>query len=677
MGDERISYEEWTCLIGSFFFDSAHDGSEILFGVDDHTLAEISGLSEPEAVASLAEAVRGVITKYWDVRQVRFRIRRWRTAGSNGDHPALPFLALTVLAASKMQADENVAASNFYVRLRTALDPGDANQGVPGSYLDDVRELWDSLAEWANVHLRGERGRLVLRDPGPQYGRGAAVQHALVRSHDLSQLDKFFRRIGLQPGEDVVGKELLRALRVWTESRGEAWARRLNRLCSSEELSSYAAALLEREASRWDGLPRDRRTGRGVGQIRLGIARIRRPELGLFLRADPRLPRELALALPGVGATEVTQSGDWFEPHCLNYPDVGSVLAEGLRVPAGKWRFEFRPEDAYPLTYDDELGMWVSVDSISFGDRYHLLVRQNHVSEVKGWMAQVSAVPPREDEVANQRLPKGWSLLMDLQLERRPSKSPPACVAGAIPTGSGPRLRLVGGLPLTVGHSVFLRGGEPGLALSSLVNHPKITITEQYTGRSETLTVGIERDEEVPLWKLQLLPGVYRVDHGDTSTTFTIVDGIAEVSGPGAGSIQSTEGALQQVVGTSPVPQLTQKLPPTVRAPYPGLRVFVLGANFTQIEEIDTPVWISTLVGQSLSWNLIDYWGNFDPVWQITKRSAEAFCAISIIRTEPHGECDPTSNWARMIKIASLEGEANDADRQLWEKYRREAGAKS
>ena len=670
---EIINYEQWTELLGSFFFDPSHDGSEILFAVDDLALSEMTGLSEPDSAKSLAGAVRDVISPAWDVREVKFRVRRWRTGGMVGDHPSLPLLALAVVAASRMHADGQFAATNFYVPLRRALNPNDAGEGTPGTYLEYVRDLWSDLAKWANEDLQGLRGRLVLRDPGPQYGRGAAIQHALVRSSDLSQLDTFFRRIGLLPGEGAGGKVLLRALRIWTEQRTESWAKRLHRLCSDDDLSEYAAALLEREAARWDGRPRDRRTGRGVGQIRLGISKLRNPVLGLYLRADSRLPTELRITPPGSEPLTVIQAGDWFQPHPLEHQDLGNVLLYGLRVPAGLWRFEFRVEDAYPLTYDDELGMWVSVDTISFGDRYHLLVRQNVAAEVRAWMNQVSATPLREDAAANRGLPAGWVLLQDLQLERRPSSSPPACLAGAIPTGSGPRLRLVGGLPLTAGPGVYLRGGEPGLALSSLVPDSTITITQEESGISETFNISGNRDEEIPLWKFQLLPGSYRVQHGETSVVFRIVDGIAEESGPGAGSVQLTVGARKGVVGTAPVPPMETEPPLTVRAPHASLTVLILGSHSSNFVKLETPTWIAVVAGP-LSWSHLDFWGDFVPVWEITKHTTGRFIATALRNVEPAADSDMSSNWARVLKVASLAEDADEASRELWSRYQAAVG---
>jgi hypothetical protein len=92
-------------LIAEFFFDEAHGGEEILFAVDDACLAEMSGLSEEEAVRSLASAVALELSHRWSVGNVVKLVERWRRIGVRGPHPGLPLLALTVLAASRMGSD--------------------------------------------------------------------------------------------------------------------------------------------------------------------------------------------------------------------------------------------------------------------------------------------------------------------------------------------------------------------------------------------------------------------------------------------------------------------------------------------------------------------------------------------------------------------------------------------
>ena len=217
------TYDHWAKLLADFFFDKAHAGEEILFAVDDRSLAEASGLDENHAAKSLSHAVNTVVGPQWYLAPLTRRVARWRQEGAKGPHPGLPFLAITVLAASRMGENESFASHNFYEPLRRLLDPVDFEKGAPGTFTNHIWPLWHDLERWANDDLHGTRGRLVVRDPGHFRYVGLAIQHALVKSSDLRQLDAFFRRIGLEPGEEVLPAELRRALAIWTAARAEPW----------------------------------------------------------------------------------------------------------------------------------------------------------------------------------------------------------------------------------------------------------------------------------------------------------------------------------------------------------------------------------------------------------------------------------------------------------------------
>ena len=98
-----------------------------------------------------------------------------------GVPPSLPLLALTVLAASLMQREGDVASHNFYRRFREQLDPLDDQPGIPGDFGDWIPSLWRQLERWLNEHLGGASGVVVLQsqealDHNP-YGKNIA--HAI------------------------------------------------------------------------------------------------------------------------------------------------------------------------------------------------------------------------------------------------------------------------------------------------------------------------------------------------------------------------------------------------------------------------------------------------------------------------------------------------------------------
>jgi hypothetical protein len=670
----QLSYDAWAQALAAFFFDEAHEGEEILFAVDGASVEEVSGLGECAAVESLAAAVRYVIGRGWGLGCVTSKVRLWRRSGSNGPHPALPLLALTVLAASRMGESQSFAAHNYYRPLRRLLDPNDEQTGPPGSLKDHVEHLWRDLAHWANEDLEGRRGRLAIRDPGHYRYVGLAIQHALVKSSDLRQLDRFFRRIGLQPGEEVVAAELRRALVVWTARRPEPWARRLARIASDDGLVEHCEALLAREARRWDGLPRDPRTGRPVGHVRVGISSMRRPEVGLYVQWDERLPELVQTAVAGI-AVVLSQSHGWYEPHPLDAVDIGRSLSTGIELRGDGYRFDLRPEELYALFYDDDLGAWVSTDAMSYGNRYNLLVRCEVAKEVLRFVQSASTSTPRLDDRATRWLPTGWRIVADVQIDSRPPTSPPGSLAALIPAGPGPRLRLLGGLPLTAASGVYLRGGEPSLALSTVSDDDHITIRRESTGQTVRLRADIGANREFALGQLQLQPDRYEIRHGESKVTLQIVDGIAESAGPGVGSVVHRGARSVEVSGTTTSACGRTGKPLTVRAPKAGEASIILGARPGEHLVLQLPSWLSGHLGFAPTWRTIDAWPGFVAAWHLVRGSSGRYEASMIAPISPEASGgSATTQWGRLIGRSILSPTEPEQAIAMWAEYVRAAG---
>lgn len=669
-----LSHGHWAELLADFFFDEAHDGEEILFAVDGASLEEASGLDEDVAVDSLAEAVRYVIGAGWGVGCITSQVRVWRKSGWDGPHPALPLLALTVLAASRMGESQSFASHNYYRPLRRLLDPHDGETGPPGSLTTHVAHLWRDVTRWANEDLGGSRGRLVVREPGHHRYVGLAIQHALVKSSDLRQLDRFFRRIGLQPGEEVAPGELRRALAVWTSGRSESWARRLSRISSDEGLTEHCEALLEREAGRWDGRPRDPRTGRPIGRVRVGISSMRRPSIGLYVQWDSRLPETVQASIAGLPC-ELSHSDGWYRPSPLTDIDTGHALLAGFELRGDGFRFDLRPEEVFALAYDDDLGMWVSVDSMSYGDRYHLLVRSEVVSEVLRFAQSTSSSPSRLNERGAGWLPSGWRLISDVQIDSRPAVSPPTALGSLIPVGSGPRLRLLGGLPLTAARAVYLRGGEPSLALSTIAEDDQISVCRESTGQTERFRLEAGTNREFALRKLHLEPDTYDIRHGESRVTLQIVDGIAESAGPGAGTVVHRGARSVEVVGTISSGSGRSWEPLTVPAPRSGEATIVLGARPGEHHIVHVPVWLSPHLGFELTWRSMDAWPEFVPVWRLIRGPSGRYEAVMIDDIDPDAAPGASgTQWGRLIARTILAPSEPELAVRLWARYRTAAG---
>lgn len=239
------SYDRWTRELARFFFDGNYPGEIVAFCADGPTLSTMTGEPEMVAIESLRAAVKPLVMPGFRFEFIGGLSKEWERDGMVGPPPSLPLLALTVLAASLMQRQGDVASHNFYRRFRQQIDPLDDQPGIPGDFGDWVPGLWRQLERWLNDHLSGGSGALVLQSQETlahnAYSKNIAypLQQAVFRISDRRHLYRFFRAIGVDPeDDDAEPTELRRALAIWA-ARHQPGAARLARLATEPSFESY------------------------------------------------------------------------------------------------------------------------------------------------------------------------------------------------------------------------------------------------------------------------------------------------------------------------------------------------------------------------------------------------------------------------------------------------------
>lgn len=684
------SYEDWSELLFETFFSEENGGEDVLFAVDDAVLAEISGLSEEGEGGggdSLAKAVKSRISVQWRLGNISASAREWERRGGIGAHPALPVLALTVLAASRMAANETHAAHNYYVPLRRLLDPHDPGSGAPGDFTDEILGLWASVREWSEVTLEGCLGVLKADTTGIHFPYiASALQHAFLRSSDLHRLDAFFRVLGLEPaGEPPVGGELRRALKSWTSNKDESWARRLHKACLDDpinELHKHCERLLTREARRWDGMPRDVRTGRAVGRLRLAIKSRRHSGVQLFAQWDERIGDEVELVVPGHGSSSLRREEDseWFEPNPLGEfspPLIDDWLSNGVEFAGAPTKFELLGAAAHVLRYDESMARHVSVDFMTIGLPHLVLTRRRHVDEVKNFLtalAEDSGIAREAVTVSDDPRLADWRLIGPFKIDSRPATRPPEVLAQYLPTGTGLSLRLIGGLHVGPGQRTYLRGGEPAVGLNELIEDSPRLYRVGPNGEEVEIPLGSE-GEEVPLWEECLEPGHYKIRQGPATVALEIVDGIAEEAGRGAGSVRldgNIEGTIAHNADAVAQPWM-------VKAPIKTKESFLLGAGGpTEYDSVCRPRWFSQVLkraegGGRLGWRQIDAWTSFEPVWQVLQSGSGGQSELHLLNERPpiaSGPFAAGTDWSKALCETPLAEDAPEAATVLLQAYK-------
>jgi hypothetical protein len=346
-------------------------------------------------------------------------------------------------------------------------------------------------------------------------------------------------------------------------------------------------------------------------------------------------------------------------------------LSDGLELRGERWRFAFQADDAYALAYDDDLGAWVSVDAMSYGDKYVLLVRDEVAAEALSFLREAASSDARVHQAAPRFLPNGWQLVVDVRIDVRPQASTPTVLGSLIPAGAGPRLRLLGGLPVGPSRAVYLRGGEPALALSTVASREHAVLIRRVSdGRVERLSITEAANREIPLWQLRLEPDRYEISHGQSTVTLQIIDGIAEAAGPGVGTIAHRGTGDATVVGTVVSPSVPRRPPLTLPAPRDPRRSFLLGATPSQYLVVKPPTWPAEYFEYFPSGGQVDAWPNFEAAWHIVPAGDSAFEARLVAGVEPQPSLGVEgSAWARLIAGSKLRHGHDEDARRLWQRY--------
>lgn len=653
----QFDYDWWALALESRFFNEAFDGEPVTLCVDEQELASMTALPPVEAIEALASAVRTVVMPNYRFEVVRRRAEKWQRSGFVGPPPALPLLALTVLAASRMSSHGGRGAPAFYPRVRELLRPGDTSAGDPGDYANAVPRLWEQLRHWLEDELAGTRGLPTITMHPHFVNVGYSLQQAVLRTADRRRIYQFLRSIRFEPGETVLASELRRALSIWARRRGHD---RLAGLADDSRYTEYAEALLARIAATWDGRLRDEVTG--VRTLPVLLTLQSRPRaLAFTLLREPDLPKELVLRFPNGAESLTSPSENWYEPNPLPIELTAERLNDGFKLAGDLVGAFFEPADVYVLQHNDDLVQPVQRSKIHYGEKHFLIVRANLAPVVERWIAQ-EQLEGLIDKGAASWLPPGWALIRDFRISARPATTPPRALADMLGSSGGSRLRLVGGLPLPGMPGTYLTRGAPMIALPS--DSENRTVSLECNGFDPIRLRAVDGD--YPLTALSLVPGTYRVVHDRGTVTFDLIDGLTDSPNGEVGGLRLVGFEGRSAAGLhAQVPHPCE--PATV--PMGGAEIVVIvGAKDDEFRTVRRPAWLEKYAGGALSWTRIDAWVPFAPVWALLWRKGKPLEARPIGDIAP-GPIDPNSAYAQRLRGAELWARADVLAAQRWSRY--------
>ncbi|MBI4502887.1 MAG: hypothetical protein HY700_17205 [Gemmatimonadetes bacterium] len=428
-----------------------------------------------------------------------------RRCSVNGLPDCVAFLAASVLAAYRMQTDEEATASAYYFRLAELLKCDLVGGHPRGFDPEEFEALWRFLERWIS-----EKGRRLAM-PGPDAGFrrfvALTLTHVPLRRVDIERLPDFFTWAGYQPGARMPRQRLDQDLSSW--SLGRSVFTNAGTAALADERRRAVMAQVAHELESWDGSQTDS-FGRRSARVEILIDPVmRRPELFYLARRPPAFP---SLFSDGVHSLEASHDG-WYDPVPIP-PEDGSLLAEGFawELEAGVLRLVLhRPAArAIALPESPDYTGYMSHSNLRLGVRGAVLCLEAYANQVAGHLSEVSQ--QRCASLNHPNVPDGWRLFAGFRPQRR-LDAPGGLEALAVE--SSVDLVPEGGLRLG-SRWAWVAGAAPRLVVAGLTAGDQVTIDGD--------PVMVADDGELAAEGRLGRPGTHVVEVGGTRRWIEIVE---------------------------------------------------------------------------------------------------------------------------------------------------------
>ncbi|NLX97562.1 MAG: hypothetical protein GXY83_15445 [Rhodopirellula sp.] len=450
-------------------------------------------LTPEEAEQRFAAAVGSVYRRR--VLEHDSHLRVLRRCGDDGSPDCAAFLAASVLAAYRMQSDEELSGNAYYRRLADLLGC-DMSGTHPVGFSPRVFEsLWVFLRNWLDEahgrRLATRRSDAVLRYVA------LPLAHVPLRSLDIEKLPAFFVWAGYEPGSRVRRDRLCADLRLWQQSRNSLTQTGAEALL--DDRSEAVVAQVSAELESWDGSASDSLSRRSA-LVEVHFDIVQRQPVFAYL---PRRPSGFPVVFDdGEHVFEASDEG-WYDPARI-VPEDGELLASGFEWRSGANCAEFTLRRsatlALALTPSSNYSGFLSSRRVLRGVKCSVLCRHETVDTVEEYLSEVAQA--RLNAVNHPSLPQGWSIIRDFTAQVH-VEAPGGLES--LEVDSNVNLVVSGGLRIGRRWS-WVAGAPPGVLVTGLEAGQRATVNGAPVGVSpagELMTNGL-LDE----------PGEYLIEAG-------------------------------------------------------------------------------------------------------------------------------------------------------------------
>ncbi|MFD4672476.1 hypothetical protein ACFWNN_22310 [Lentzea sp. NPDC058450] len=531
----KADYGYWQQLFADAFFGRSN--TPVVLFVDDDELARLApGTAQP--AVSLAAAVAELLFLSGG-RRIFQQILRMQKIWEQGDQmrppPTLPLLALTVLAASRMHREPEIAAHNFYTRMAQVLVPNveqKAMAAVRTAVVDSFEEvsgMWKLLDRWLKVS-GGERGISTIRDHPGLSRIGFPLSQAVLRKSDRAKLTLFFSHLNVSAAGAPDATSLLSYLGMWM-SVPRGFSEAFCKMARDQAQADLMGPLLVGLADNWDGRVV---TSEGLRRLELKLClNIHRQRVDWAISAADGIDEDVLQGEIAGEAFEVKIERDPYSslyqldrslPAASRYP-IQKITLVGSHCAA-----KFSPSDVIVFSEDPDAGCWLSRHSVEFGAEHLIAARGDAATSIRRVFAEAAQEGWRVlPSTGGASLMPGWKLFSrvvfdDADRLRAALEGTALLRTDAVRPAPVVRPQLKNGLRLArqVTQAAYLSGAEPDLLLP-------------FTGEGRVATAALDGVEQHPPFSASglpislrrigpLAPGTHELRVGDIVLTFHVVD---------------------------------------------------------------------------------------------------------------------------------------------------------
>ena len=475
-----ITYEQWNKAIISYFFEDCEPGEIVFLQTNEDVLSEIAGYANFKVVdadESLREAVRNKVVRDKSVNLCKVdpsTAHLWNDYSEDGP-PQVAFLALTVLAASRMDSEGSVGSQNYYVRLNELLFKQSIG-GAPQSFNHRQFEgFWKHLRRWA-IDQQGVELYLTEGTLNRKYV-WYPISQCLITKHDEHNLQVIFQETNLNPGSYLAESQLLNILRSCKSF--EKLSVKIKRPILEGKKAEIRLILgqIQLLLENWDGEVTER--------VSWGIKRQTPNRVGVQMRFNTsgdidevrywfrrKRSSEITLQYNCLGI-ETLQPLDerWFRPFVMRVNSLSlQVLQDGIKFKSEEIKpltFRLKSSDIWVFRYDSEPDDgWFSQGNLLLHEEHLIVYRKWLEIDVMSFLQQIcdEELIPKPICIADEET--GWQYI-----KIKPIALCDSSLLGLRVTTSN-QIRFVGGLPSDKRSNSYFDFHPPVIVVPALIDLP-------------------------------------------------------------------------------------------------------------------------------------------------------------------------------------------------------------